>query len=165
MGFPTVQLGSILMWGVAMVAVAAAQTPMPQGQSDFIEYCGGCHGLTGLSAPARVPQLTDRVGFFMCTPAGRDYLVRLPNVAHAPISGADELAAVMNFVVFKLGGRSVPTGAKPYTADEVERLRKSPIKPGAPLLAERRAIVDELMRRCGAPAALADYSITPPPGR
>lgn len=136
----------------------AAQQRFAPGQSNYIEFCGGCHGLSGVSAPARVPELKGQVGHFLCTPAGRAYLIRLPNVSHAPVVEAGELAELMNFVVFGLGGRSAPKGAAPYTASEVERLRRTPIKPGAQLLSERRKIVAELVRRCGAPASLGDYN-------
>ena len=67
--------------------------------------------------------LRDRVGYFMCTPEGRDYLIRLPNVAYSAITDNQELADMMNFVVFGLGGASAPKGAKPFTAAEVARLR------------------------------------------
>jgi mono/diheme cytochrome c family protein len=163
--------GGIVLAGLAVVAGAglaqprSMDAPLPGGQSNFIEYCSGCHGLRGVSAPARVPQLKEQVGAFLCTQAGRDYLVRLPNVSHAPIASGEDLAAVLNYVVFGLGGRSVPSGAQPFTAEEVERLRKSPIKPGASLLSERRRIVAEITRRCGAPVTLADYSAPKPAPR
>lgn len=44
-------------------------------QSDYVEHCSGCHGMQGNSAPADIPVLRDRVGYFMCTQAG----ARLPD--------------------------------------------------------------------------------------
>ncbi|MCJ2185829.1 c-type cytochrome [Novosphingobium beihaiensis] len=137
---------------------AAAGTPrITTAQSDYVEHCAGCHGISGSSAPAPVPELRDRVGYFMCNGEARDYLIRLPNVAHAPIRDSGELADLMNFVVFSIGGKSVPDGAQPYQAEEVARLRAEPLRPGAALLARRRQLVGDLIRTCDAPADLQEF--------
>ena len=68
----------------AMLFAAAATQGAPvlpmltTPESDYVEYCSGCHGMQGNSAPAEIPVLRDRVGYFMCTKEGRDYLIRLP---------------------------------------------------------------------------------------
>ena len=97
------------------MAEAASTLPELRGlpeltvaQSDYVEHCSGCHGMQGNSAPAEIPVLRDRVGYFMCTQQGREYLIRLPNVAYSAISDNQELADMMNFVVFGLGGNSAP---------------------------------------------------------
>ena len=73
--------------------------------------------MQGNSAPAEIPVLRDRVGYFPCARReGRDHLIRLPNVAYSAISDNQELADMMNFVVFGLGGNSAPKGARPFTA-------------------------------------------------
>ena len=114
---------------VTALLFAAATTATPAlpllttPESDYVEYCSGCHGMQGNSAPAEIPVLRDRVGYFLCTKDGRDYLIRLPNVAYSAITDNQELAQMMNFVVFGLGGNSAPKGAKPFTATEVGRLR------------------------------------------
>ncbi len=107
----------------AAVSYAPAMPELTTPESDYVEYCSGCHGMQGNSAPAEIPVLRDRVGYFMCTREGRDYLIRLPNVAYSAIADNQELADMMNFVVFGLGGASAPKGAKPFTAVEVKRLR------------------------------------------
>lgn len=158
--------------GAAWLAFAAAAAPIPvaalpsweispQAQavarSDYVEHCGGCHGITGSSAPAKVPELRGRVGWFLCTPKGRDYLVRLPNVAHAPLDDPEALAALLNYVVFRIGGESAPAGARPYGGAEVAVLRRSPIV-RASLVRERARLVADIRRRCpAAPASLSDY--------
>ena len=51
--------------------------------------------------------------FHNCTKDGRDYLIRLPNVAYSAIADNQELAEMMNFVVFGLGGgASAPKARK-----------------------------------------------------
>ncbi|PEQ12876.1 hypothetical protein B2G71_08490 [Novosphingobium sp. PC22D] len=142
---------------------ASAQEPgtlpaewLGQGRSDYMEYCAGCHGVNGKSAPALVPELRGRVGYFMCTKSGRDYLVQLPNVAHAPIPGEAELANLLNYVVFVLGDGSAPDGTRPFTPREVGKLRLNPIQ-NRSLVGERARLVQQLVSDCGAPASLAGF--------
>ena len=102
---------------------------MRQGQSPRSNYllsCGGCHGLNGVSNSRLVPDLKDQVGFFLNLPEGRSYVVRLPNVAFSMTTDG-ALTGLLNYVVFTLGGASVPKGAKPYTLHEVSHLRRKPL--------------------------------------
>lgn len=122
-------------------------------QSDYVEHCSGCHGMQGNSAPAEIPVLRDRVGYFMCTQEGREYLIRLPNVAYSAISDNQELAEMMNFVVFGLGGNSAPKGAKPFTAAEVARLRKEALATQS-LIAARAEVVGKMMGHCAVPKSM-----------
>lgn len=126
----------------------AAIAAMSPGQRSYTEGCGGCHGLSGVSASSLVPPLKDSVGRFFCIREGRDYVVRLPNVAFANMSD-DRLAQVLNFVVFGLGGDSVPSGphASPYTSAEVHRLRANPLK-ATDLVEARRAVLAKSEQAC-----------------
>ena len=122
-------------------------------ESDYVEYCSGCHGMQGNSAPAEIPVLRDRVGYFMCTKEGRDYLIRLPNVAYSAITDNQELADMMNFVVFGLGGNSAPKGTKPFTAAEVGRLRAEALGTQS-LIVARAHVVDRLISDCAVPQSM-----------
>lgn len=122
-------------------------------QSDYVEHCSGCHGMQGNSAPAEIPVLRDRVGYFMCTREGRDYLIRLPNVAYSAISDNQELADMMNFVVFGLGGSSAPKGTRPFTASEVGRLRTRALATQS-LIAIRAEVVAKLGIGCAVPDSI-----------
>lgn len=126
---------------------------MTQAQSDYVEHCGGCHGINGNAAPADLPTLKDRVGWFMCLPEGRSYLVRLPNIARSRITDNEQLADLLNFMVYGLGGNSVPAGAKPFTGAEVTRDRASPFT-SVSLVETRKLLVEKLIRQCKAPASL-----------
>lgn len=140
------------LFGAAMLcaalAVASEGTPVKftPAQSLYLEGCGGCHGILGSSSKPDIPELREAVGWFMCTAAGRDYIVRLPNVAFA---AADDkaLADMMNFVVFGLGGDSVPAGVAPYSAEEVGALRRQPLK-NQPLAQMRDVILADVARSC-----------------
>jgi hypothetical protein len=143
----------------ALIFAAAAGQAQPElpllttPESDYVEYCSGCHGMQGNSAPAEIPVLRDRVGYFMCTREGRDYLIRLPNVAYSAITDNQELSDMMNFVVFGLGGNSVPKGTRPFTAPEVRRLRADALGTQS-LIAARAAVVDKMVTTCAVPKSM-----------
>jgi len=137
-------------------SLAVAEPALPElttPQSDYVEHCSGCHGMQGDSAPAEIPVLRDRIGYFMCTKEGREYLIRLPNVAYSAIGDNQELADMMNFVVFGLGGNSAPRGAKPFTAAEVGRLRKDALSTQS-LVAVRAEVVAKMLGSCAVPKSM-----------
>lgn len=148
-----------MIWRALLLAVAASTAAIAAGdtvahppptnsaRSDYVEYCAGCHGVNGSSAPAKVPQLKGRAGYFLCTPRGREYLIRLPNVARARVTDAQALADLMNYIVFDLGQGSAPANAKRFDAQEVEQLRKHPLIRES-LVQERKSIVSDLIKRC-----------------
>ena len=143
-------------------ALAYAQSTLPElaglpeltiPQSDYVEHCSGCHGMQGDSAPAEIPVLRDRIGYFMCTQEGREYLIRLPNVAYSAIADNQELADMMNFVVFGLGGASAPKGTKPFTAAEIAKLRTRALATES-LIDARAEIVKGMIGRCSVPRSI-----------
>ena len=153
-------LAAVLLLGMHTSASHAADAQpavlLPDVQVTYLERCGGCHGIQGRSAPTEVPRLQGQVGSFLCLPEGRAYLVRLPSVARSPLLD-DEVAALMNFVVFDLGGvRADRARFPPYTAAEVGELRKQPLNEVS-LAGYRAAIVTRLIERCGAPTTLRNY--------
>ena len=101
-------------------AGAADAEPQPIGaaQSAYLMRCGGCHGIEGVSVPGLIPTLRGRVGALAGTAKGRDDMLHLPNVAMSRLDDAT-LAAVLNFVVFGLGGASTAPGTPPFTAHQV----------------------------------------------
>ena len=161
---------AVLVFGLvsAQVPLGAAPPPEPrqghvdpetvmgdpaQARLDYIENCGGCHGVNGDTVPAHLPELQGRVGWFMCTPEARAYLLRLPNVAHSRIKDNAELADLMNFVIFVLGEGSVPAGTKPFTAAEVESERKHALT-NMNLTTERLRLAKQVVEQCHAPASI-----------
>ena len=139
------------------LAYAASDLPeLTNPESDYVEHCSGCHGMQGDSYPAEIPVLRDRIGYFMCTQEGREYLIRLPNVAYSPIPDNRQLADMMNFVVFGLGGASAPKDARPFTAAEVGRLRTRALATDS-LIAVRAEIVGNMVGRCAVPKSMNDF--------
>jgi hypothetical protein len=117
--------GAFSLAGLPTVAHAET-TQLPTARASYLLSCGGCHGVDGVSNSRLVPDLKDQVGFFLNLPEGRSYVVQLPNVAFS-ITTDEALTGLLNYVVFALGGRSVPSGSKPYTVREVSQLRRKPL--------------------------------------
>lgn len=167
-----VPLGAAMILALSTLNAAAGQAPVGEpslsamiadptlARSDYVEHCGGCHGVDGRSAPARLPELHGRVGYFMCTPESRAYLIRLPNIAHSRITDNQQLADLVNFVIFGLGGTSAPAGTRPFTASEVEHERQFALS-SVSLKAERARHVESAIRKCHAPASLRQLFVTP----
>lgn len=139
-------------------APAEPKMARARARSDYIEYCAGCHGVTGSSRPAKVPVLRDRIGYFLCLPQGREYLIRLPNVANAAVDDDAALAELMNYVVAEFGGVSSPFRAAPYTTAEVSAWRRTPLTRTS-LVRFRSDLVARMRRQCrNVPAAIEKFS-------
>jgi hypothetical protein len=149
-----------LLLTIAIVSLSARAeiTRLDHAQSLYLMRCGGCHGIEGASVP-EVPTLRDRAGMFLCSDTGREYLVQLPNVALSLIRDDQELADVLNFVAFGLGGASAPKEAQPYTAQEVRRLR-NPALEGTTLAQLRKDLVQRYSSGACGPDVSA--SLAPP---
>jgi hypothetical protein len=149
-------LAAVTLLTAAVVAAEPVATgPIAKPYSDYLLGCGGCHGIDGVSNPKLVPELRGQVGYFLATKRGREYLVRVPNVAFYAVSSGD-LAQMLNYMVFTIGRAGVPANAKPYTASEVATLRKSPLTEVS-LVEYRNALVEDLIANHGAPASLRIY--------
>ena len=146
-------VAAMLCLAPAMAYAASDWPELTTPQSDYVEHCSGCHGMQGDSYPADIPVLRDRIGYFMCTREGREYLIRLPNVAYSPIPDNQQLADMMNFVVFGLGGASAPKGTKPFTAAEIAKLRTRALATES-LIDARAEIVKGMVGRCSVPRSI-----------
>ena len=93
---------------------------------DYAVTCQGCHRADGTGTPGTVPTLAGSVGKFLRVPGGREFLVRVPGVAQAPLDDV-ALAAVLNWMLERFGRDDMPKGVVPYAAAEVGRLRLRPL--------------------------------------
>ncbi len=110
-----------------MVALGANPAGAVSGPAlDYTLECEGCHRADGSGTPGSVPALRDSVARLLAIPGGREYLVRVPGVAQAPLDDA-ALAAVLNWMLDRFDRAHVPAGFAPYGAEEVGRLRKQPL--------------------------------------
>jgi len=124
-------------------------TPMSRPAQTYATNCQGCHGELGTSA-SEIPPLAGRVGYFARVPAGRRYLVQVPNVALNPSSDED-IADVLNWLLRTYSRAQLPVDFAPYTAAEVAGLRQARID----VSAVRARVVDELVAAKQIPSAEA----------
>jgi mono/diheme cytochrome c family protein len=110
---------------LAVTGVSAGEINDRRAQFNYQLFCQGCHTPDGVGAMA-VPRMKDQVGYFLATPAGREYLVRVPGSATSALSDAD-LAEVLNWIVREFAGASAPQEFERYSAGEVGRLRQQPL--------------------------------------
>ncbi len=86
----------------------------------------------------RTPTFPDLVGVFAGDEDGRTYLFHVPGVIGASLSNR-EIAGVMNYVIERWAGRSLPANFVPFTEVEVTMRRAIPVED---VVAFRRAIVE-----------------------
>ena len=93
-------------------------------RADYLLHCAGCHLPNGSGVPPAVPSLRNEIGRLVATPAGRDYIARVPGASQVPISDA-KLTAVLNSVLTSFNSDSLPPDFVPLTVDEVGRSRRN----------------------------------------
>ncbi len=121
--------------------------PLPRAAQIYATTCAGCHGEMGRSAD-EIPVLANRVGYFARTPAGRRYLVEVPNVALSPRTDA-EIALVMNWLLENYSRGELPRDFVPYSEEEVRDLRMARID----VARTRAQVVSDLVARRLLPSA------------
>ena len=87
-------------------------------------FCQGCHSPDG-SGFNSVPTLKGSIHRFMATEQGREYLVRVPGSANAPLSDED-LAKLLNWMLLEFSNSAEQTW-QPYTEQVVGEYRQSPL--------------------------------------
>lgn len=87
--------------------------------------CQGCHVGDGRGGKD-VPDFRGKVGFFLLTPEGREYLIKVPGSANSALD-SKQLAELMNWMLPIMGKDSMPDNFIPYTEQEVATLRQEPL--------------------------------------
>ncbi len=109
-------------------------------QIDFMLECRGCHLADGTGSQGSVPSLRNSMAEFLTVPGGREFLVRVPGSAQAPLDD-EALAGVLNWMLEEFGPQEIARRTKPYSADEVARLRKTPL---LDVEVTRRALIEQI---------------------
>jgi hypothetical protein len=107
---------------------------------DYTLYCMGCHGPQAEGVPGKIPPLAHALGRYMRTPAGRNYVLRVPGEANSVLSDA-RLAAVLNWLAQSFDSDALANGVPLFSVAEVTGLRRSPLPA---VLAARSEVVREL---------------------
>lgn len=110
-----------LVSGLAAADAGAAGSP----QFNYILHCQGCHLADGEATPGKIPPLVG-AGRFLLVEGGREFLVRVPGVSLSIIPD-DELAELMNWMLYRFSAEDMPEDFEPYTAEEVGRYRQEPL--------------------------------------
>lgn len=133
----------------AVLLAFACPASQSSPQQDYMLFCMGCHGTTAQGVPGKVPPLANALSRFMRTPAGRDYVLRVPGAANSALSDV-QLAAVLNWLAVTYDQGAAPDNPAPFTGEEVSRVRHTPLPS---VLAARSAVVRELAATGPAPPA------------
>ncbi|RIL06638.1 MAG: cytochrome C [Proteobacteria bacterium] len=127
---------------VALSLAAAPAAYAWDAATHYALHCQGCHLADGSETPGKVPPLAGSVAHFLRVPGGREFLVRVPGVASAPLSDAD-LAALLEWTLRRFDAAAIPASHAPYTAEEVARLRRDPLVDVARVRSALRAALGE----------------------
>jgi cytochrome c553 len=109
--------------------VAAPQTAINEDRAryHYQMFCQGCHTPDGSGVNA-VPPLKGMMGVFLRSQRGREFMVQVPGSATSKLDDA-QLAEVLNWCIENFSASSLINGDYlPYTAEEVGRLRQSPLQ-------------------------------------
>jgi mono/diheme cytochrome c family protein len=132
----------------AIVSALVYRPLQASPEQDYMLHCMGCHGTTALGIPGKVPPLANSLSRFMRTPAGRNYVLRVPGAANSALSDA-QLAAVLNWLAVTFDQSAASSSPAPFTSEEVARVRHTPL---VSVLAARHAVVRDLAASGPAPA-------------
>jgi len=92
---------------------------------NYMLHCQGCHLPQAEGFAGRVPPMKDFVGYFLHSPEGREFLIRVPGVAHSAL-GDNEITELMNWLLQSFSADQLPASFAPFTVDEVIALRQDP---------------------------------------
>lgn len=121
----------------ATLGASASETP----HFNFLLHCAGCHQSDGSGlSDGSVPTFKGSLGHFVRTAEGRAFLVQVPGSSQSPLSDQD-LADVLNWLLIDLCGAELPEKFERYTAEEVRKLRDTPL---TDVKSQREHIVSEL---------------------
>lgn len=118
------RLRAVVAFALALGAPTGASAYQPR--VNYQLQCMGCHHADGAGEDGRVPSVRRSLVPFSALAAGRDFVMRVPGVAQAPLSDA-EIAALLNWMARNLSDVPVPAGFVDYTAEEVAGARHRPL--------------------------------------
>ena len=122
--------------GIALATAAGAradEAAIPgvrdayQARTDYQLKCQGCHRPDASGDDHSNPPMRGIVARFLSVPGGREFIGRVPGVATVDLPD-DRLANLVNWTIYRFDPAHVPPGFKPYTAEEIGRLRQNPLR-------------------------------------
>ena len=92
---------------------------------NYMLHCQGCHLPEAEGFANKVPPMKDFVGYFLHSQEGREFLIRVPGVAHSALND-EELTELLNWVVQTFSAKQLPDDFRPFTKEEIAKLRDLP---------------------------------------
>ena len=120
--------GLIPAHAVLAAGIANPLSPeqMNRARVGFMLNCAGCHQPSGRGAAGTVPDLHDYLGEFAQHSESRSYPASVPGASGSPVSD-EELAAILNWILYTMNAEQLRPDFRPYTAEEVGRYRATPL--------------------------------------
>lgn len=115
-----------LLLSASMTSGLAADASANLARQNYILNCQGCHLADASGSAGVVPRMAGFVGYFLHVDGGREFIVRVPGSANAPIND-QELADLMNWLLASFSKEQLPEDFIPYTGKEVAELRSRPL--------------------------------------
>lgn len=118
----------LVLW-VAVATLGLGPAASARGYEPRVNFqlqCMGCHHADGAGEEERVPSLRRTLVPFSAFAEGREFVIRVPGIAQAPLTDA-EIAALLNWMARNLSDVPVPAAFVDYTAEEVALVRHRPL--------------------------------------
>ncbi|MEO0031676.1 MAG: hypothetical protein RIS94_1434 [Pseudomonadota bacterium] len=126
----TLSLGAALLAGVGAQGrerALAGVYDAYQARTDYQLKCQGCHRPDGGGDDHSNPPMRHIVARFLGVPGGREFVGRVPGVATVDLDDR-RLANLVNWTLYTFDPEHMPANFRPYTADEIGRLRQHPLR-------------------------------------
>ncbi|MCJ2185093.1 cytochrome c, partial [Novosphingobium sp. 1949] len=94
---------------------------------DYMLKCQGCHHPDGSGNAVNTPPLAGQVARFLHVAGGRAFIARVPGVASTDLDDR-RTARVLNYSLYRFDRAHLPADFTPYTAQEIGRLRRAPLR-------------------------------------
>jgi hypothetical protein len=117
----------ILAAAAFLLAANAVCADDRRAQVNYMLHCQGCHLPDTEGFPGKVPPMKNFVGYFLHSEEGREFLIRVPGVAQSALDD-DEISELMNWLIQTHSAEQLPGDFRPFTSDEVARLRRNPVR-------------------------------------
>ena len=108
----------LLVITLAMLLLSGGVEAADDAQARYLLHCRGCHLANGSGVPPDVPTLVDEIGRLVASPAGREYVVRVPFVSQSALDDED-LAVVLNWILETFNADTLPADFQSYSAVEI----------------------------------------------
>ncbi len=108
---------------LAVLLLSGGVEAADDAQMRYLLHCRGCHLANGSGVPPEVPSLVDEIGRLVASPAGREYVVRVPGVSQSALDDED-LAVVLNWILETFNSDTLPADFRSYSSDEIAAARE-----------------------------------------